>query len=50
MIARGSIISSLKVERVKTFTRCICVALLLALLIPLTALCAPELLVDSNNY
>ena len=50
MIARGSIISSLKIERGKTFGRCVCVALLLVLLIPLTALCAPERLVDSSDY
>jgi hypothetical protein len=50
MIARGSYMLSLKIVRCKTFTRCICAASLLVLLIPLTVFCAPERLIDSDEF
>jgi hypothetical protein len=50
MIATGSGMLSLKIGRCKTFTRCICAVSLLVLLIPLTAFCATERLVDSDEY
>jgi hypothetical protein len=50
MIARGSGMLSLKIGRCKTFTRFICAASLLTLLIPFTAFCAPERFVDSDEY
>jgi len=50
MIVHGSVFSSLIIGRCKAFTRCIWVASLLVLLIPLTALCSPERLIDSSDY
>jgi hypothetical protein len=50
MIVHGSGISSLIIGRSKNFTRCIFIYSLLFLLIPLTAFCSPERLVDSGDY